>query len=875
MANNNHFSLTLDTLAPTGGITRPAEYLKQNMDMTITKDSTAVYMKVWFDTTPNGTKESEGYQTAAWIAVADTYTTAFNETKGGLYYHLVLMDDVANESEVYNTEMMVFDTSAPVITSAAMFDLDTLDTNLANETTVGYRWACETDPAPAPIVKAYITGNDIDPIEQEISSGNFTFEGNLTFKAGTTDGAKTISIQVEDAAGNISEAKTATITLDTSLDVPTLILTDEDGVSIGEWINYHNIKVKLNCNDTNIVGYKIWEGDNKPADYTTQEAGSLNVSVDFTLSAGDGEKVIHAEVKDAALNTSVAADVTVKIDTVKPVVELSADKSLISNVENFKTATLTLSGTDALSTVASYKLTVTNGEGDAVKSETINSGVEVPASFELTSANALVEGANIIALTVTDKAGNVETKEITITLDTTAPANVEIGTLNEWYNADFNIQVNYSDTHIGDNLGGSIYAWVSTIADDIDVGDVAAIMATSSPQTIAADKLGGTKIQSSQNYVHVKVVDAVGNASYDHKQFGWDTVRPVIEEVKFDRTAYNTAAGTISIRFVDETSKTAYMQITGDITNGQAEDEWVEAATTYGVTFTTDTQGDKTVYVKVKDTAGNICESAVSATAELDMTAPGVVATLLEADGVTVKPNHSPLNTIAIKIAVTDDDVTECEYKIYGAVATADNTEAGIDRETAEWTKYVKTGGNEFITINNLYSTVGDGVKEIYVLVRDNAGNETEAAKMSFELDTAAPIVVVSNVDYNRISKIHVERRNSEGAIAGKFADEVSFTFTPDSSIQAYKVCAYTDQAAAEAGNPATDAAIGNANGSVNMSATGLSSNAAVSAKIKGADFEAALGELITAGQFDGLHFVVVYVQDYAGTWSVAANFSA
>ena len=54
------------------------------------------------------------------------------------------------------------------------------------------------------------------------------------------------------------------------------------------------------------------------------------------------------------------------------------------------------------------------------------------------------------------------------------------------------------------------------------------------------------------------------------------------------------------------------------------------------------------------------------------------------------------------------------------------------------------------------------------------------------------------------------------------------------------------------------------------MAETGLNSQDPINATIKGADYEAALGEV---GKVDGAHIVVVYVQDLAGTWSVAAQF--
>ena len=173
--------------------------------------------------------------------------------------------------------------------------------------------------------------------------------------------------------------------------------------------------------------------------------------------------------------------------------------------------------------------------------------------------------------------------------------------------------------------------------------------------------------------------------------------------------------------------------------------------------------------------------------------------------------------------------------------------------------------------IDKLYCTKGDGTKNIYVVVIDNAGNKTTiSTPATFVYDTALPNVTVGDVDYNRISKVHAERRNSEGLIVGKWADETNFEFEPDSVIQAYKVCAYKDATAAAAVTDVeAEVAIGMTNGSIGMSATGLNSKDKVTAKIKGADYEAALGG---AGN-DGAHIVVVYVQDLAGHWSVAAAF--
>jgi hypothetical protein len=63
MANNNHFELTLDTLAPQGGISGLNRYEKENKDLII-NGGDATFKKVWFDQEAAPTKEGEGYLAA-------------------------------------------------------------------------------------------------------------------------------------------------------------------------------------------------------------------------------------------------------------------------------------------------------------------------------------------------------------------------------------------------------------------------------------------------------------------------------------------------------------------------------------------------------------------------------------------------------------------------------------------------------------------------------------------------------------------------------------------------------------------------------------------------------------------------------------------
>jgi hypothetical protein len=126
MANN--FKLTLDTLAPTGEITKPADFLKENATLTIDKGD-ATHMKVWFDAKAEGDKADVAEQ--AWELAAESKATAFT-TDGNYYYHLLLKDDVANESVVYNTEVITFDKNLPVVDEFKIFDRDSFSTTLTN-----------------------------------------------------------------------------------------------------------------------------------------------------------------------------------------------------------------------------------------------------------------------------------------------------------------------------------------------------------------------------------------------------------------------------------------------------------------------------------------------------------------------------------------------------------------------------------------------------------------------------------------------------------------------------------------------------------------------------------------------------------------------
>ena len=857
MANNNHFELTLDTLAPTGDISGLGEFEKENKPLVI-DGGDATFKKVWFDAlnADDVTKECDGYKKAEWEA-KDAKVESLFTTTGKYYYHLVLMDDVNNESEIYTLGPVNYDKDIPVVSNVVLKDSRNNSSN-TNETTVTLSFDY-TDVGTG-VYKAVVSG-DIERKEIQLVASSNHYEGQITFKADAeagkiVDGNKKVSVVVYDRAENVSTAvESNVILLDRELNKPTLMIQNSEGLNLPEYINYREYVAKLTTTDDNIVAYKIWEGDTEPEAWVEQEMGKLDVSVERTFSDGDGLKSVKAKVKDVAGNIMPSDVKTTTIDSVPPVSELATDRVIISRVAGFDKAILT------------FGKTADNAGGSGINyfelkrgEDIVISGAELPANHEVT-VGALSDGTYSYTLMVEDKAKNRTTSSaVSIKVDTTAPT-LTITQLNTWYTDKFDVKVSYSDA----SSLSTMVAWSSTIAEDTTKPQSAIEIQPAT--TIGKEHINWSLSESADNYMHVMLVDEVGNVSYAHSKFGYDTIAPVIKTVNFTAEAYPNTSATIKLTYDDVTSGVVEMRVSGDITDGTAEGRWEPIVGTRNVTLS-EGDGNKSVLVEIRDAAG--LSSSKSISCELDTTFPSPVLDLFEADNINPKPAHSALASFSARLKIENDDfMGGVKYKLYGDFCYNEQGPAGIIKDDAEWKDFVVDEGKEYMSITNIFCTSGDGTKNIYVVVKDNAGNEmTIKDPKSFFYDTTLPIVTVSDIDYNRISKVHVERRNNSGLIVGKFADETHFTFKPDSVIQAYKVCAYADASAAAAGS-ASDNAIGKAHGSINMSGTGLNSDAAISATIKGADYEAALGG---AGH-DGAHIVVVYVQDLAGQWSVAAQF--
>lgn len=213
----------------------------------------------------------------------------------------------------------------------------------------------------------------------------------------------------------------------------------------------------------------------------------------------------------------------------------------------------------------------------------------------------------------------------------------------------------------------------------------------------------------------------------------------------------------------------------------------------------------------------------------LDTTAP---------QGLSLKINDGAQYTtsteVTLSISITDEATTNYQMKIWG-IASAE------DEGSASWETFAKSKTVDLPS--------GDGAKTVYIKVRDDVYNETSSVSAQIILNTAVPTVTIVGPDVAKISKV-----------PGKNVS--SFTFTSNVTIIAWKVLVVkTSDALHDAG---TNVQIPDDGGSVNMQGSeNKTAGDSVSCTIYSADLE-------TASSGDGTKIVKVFVQNEAGTWSVA-----
>jgi len=220
-------------------------------------------------------------------------------------------------------------------------------------------------------------------------------------------------------------------------------------------------------------------------------------------------------------------------------------------------------------------------------------------------------------------------------------------------------------------------------------------------------------------------------------------------------------------------------------------------------------------------------------TVYLDTTAPSTPSILLD--------NGSAFATnvlVDCTISTGDEDTTNYTMKIWGDVDPTYDTNIQATEEASSWIAYTET--------KQIKITGTDGVKTVYVRIRDSVNNASDIASDTITYDSTKPVVTVSAPDVDRISTTTDK-------------NVVNFTFQADTTFIEYRVKVVNSVGAEEVAG----VQIPTTNGSVNTSGTGTfdTTISPINVTIYGLDLQ-------TASSGDGEKIIKVFVQSESGLWS-------
>ena len=594
----------------------------------------------------------------------------------------------------------------------------------------------------------------------DVSAGSVT----LAVTAGDlgADGAKSISTQFSDAAGNTSTTSALSITLDTTAPTggaPDLVAASDSGSSNADNItNVTAPSFTVALNPTVVAGDSVQlllggaaltHAITHTINTTDVSAGSVTLSVIAGDLGSDGTKSITAQFSDTAGNISTTSALNVTLDTTAPVVAINGSGGSTNQV------TQTISGTVDIADIGTTVTLFDNSSPTALGTATVGAG-----GVWSTSVTLVGNGTHSVVAQDTDAAGNTgSSPAIVFTLNTTAPsggtpdliAASDSGTSND------NITnvtaptftVALSPTALaGDTiqllLGGSPLAHPAThmiTATDVTAGSV--------NLAVTAGDLGadGTKLLAAQ------FSDSFGNTTTTAPlTLTLDTTAPsggtpVLTAASDSGTSHTdgitdvTAPSfTVALNPTVAAGDTVQLLLGGSALAHPVTHIITAADKTAGNVTLTVTTGDlgadgvKSISAQFSDAAGNTSTTA-ALSVTLDITVPtgGTPDLVAASDSGTSNTDNVtdvtvPSLTVALNPTVVAGDGVQL---LLGSAALAHPVTHTITATD------VAAGS---VTLSVTAGDLGaDGLKSISAQFSDAAGNTSTTAALSITLDTTAP----------------------------------------------------------------------------------------------------------------------------------------
>ncbi|MDU1876926.1 Ig-like domain-containing protein [Citrobacter sp.] len=634
-----------------------------------------------------------------------TTFTLPDELKDGTYTATVTVTDVAGNSADSQISFTI-DTlvDKPAVELATVSDSgDSQTDGLTNETKPQFQ----------------LSGVDIDDVNTitiAIVSNDGSYKGSWTLDSETygngtwicpvelDDGQYTITVMVEDMAGNQSTSDAAAFEIDTVTYIDSIVLLDDTGSSSTD--NQTNVNTPEFAigvpDDVTHVSIAI---DGKAAgEASKQSDGTWHFS---TAALADGAHTITVTVTDQAGNSS-HKDLNFTVDTTlsQPTLQLSSESdsgySDSDNITSDVRPTFVIGNLD--SDVVSVSLTI-NGQTWPITVENGSAIFTLPAD--------LPDGVWQAELRVVDDAGNEKTTSLSVTIDTTTSVDgitlqSDTGVQNDWMTNDstptFAItapaDAQTVTVSVGTTTQDAIFQdgkWVVTMPSVLADGEYTL-------EVIVTDKAGNTANREQSFTVDTTLEPlTVKMATADDSGIAGDNVtnitKPTFELGNIPQDVYS----------VDVT-------LNGITTNvkKQTDGRWI---------FTPDTaltEGEYTLEVLVTDNAGNQRTSDYSFTIDTSVEINSIILTTDTGDS-------------------SSDGITNASQPVFSVTTSEDVISLKATINGLECSVVQNADGNWTVT-SPVLSTSGDYT--LVVTVEDAAGNETSDSKtITFDNQLSVPTI--------------------------------------------------------------------------------------------------------------------------------------
>ncbi|EBQ9587684.1 non-fimbrial adhesin SiiE [Salmonella enterica] len=650
---------------------------------------------------------------------AYTFTSDLTE---GLHQVYVKVEDIAGNKANSAVFDFTIDTtvSTPVISLLSKDDTGVTGDNLTNINKPGFAISGVDADAHRVVVQVMHNG-----VSEEIELSHLN--GSWLFIPGNTwaDGSYTLTVKVEDKAGNTNYSAPLTVVIDTQIAIDGVELVNDSGVKGDNMTNDDRPHFRVTVpTDVNEVRLSI-DGGNSWVQATPGVAGSWEYI--WPTDLADGQYTLTVEATDKAGNT-VTKTIDFAVDTTLsvPVIVLnSADDTGVQgdNMTNRTQPTFALQHIDD----DAVRVTVSVEHGGVTTTFDATKGT---GGWTFTPPALWADGDYTLSVSVEDKAGNTShSASLTVTVDTQIAIN--------------NIELVNDSGIPNDNLTNNVRPHFQvTVPTDVNVvrlsidGGKTWFNATQSATPGAWDYIWPDDVADGGYTLTVEATDKAGNKTTQELDFTIDTTLSVptlsLDSADDSGIAGDNITNVKTPGFTLNNIDTDVSRVIVEVMHNGIKQEvpLVQAGGQWRFAPTSDwADGDYILTVKVEDRAGNVKQSApLTVTVDTHIAIDRIE--LVNDSGI---PDDNLTNEARPHFQVTvPADVNGVRLSIDGGKTWFDATQSAT------------SGVWDYTWLTN----VANGPHTLMVEASDKAGNKT-TQKLDFTIDTilSEPTITLDSAD--------------------------------------------------------------------------------------------------------------------------------